>query len=395
MDTSRDRLEHKAAGVFQATFGRPPHVVASAPGRVNLIGEHTDYNDGFVLPAAIDRFVAAAAAARSDGKLVMFSDNLGTTESAPVDDLRAGSGAPWAAYLKGVAALMRTAGVRMDGADLCVTGDVPREAGLSSSAALELATAFALRTLFAASISAMDMVFLCQRAEHEFAGVRCGIMDQYVSCFGREGHALFIDCRSLDSKPVRLPHALRLVVLHTGVGRGLGASEYNLRREQCAGAVAALSTGLPQIRALRDVSPAQLDARASSLNPLLLRRARHVITENDRVGRAVEALHNLQLDELGKLMYDSHHSLRTDYEVSCDELDAMVDICARCDGVVGARMTGGGFGGSAICLAREDAVPGLAAHVEREYPARTGKKPTVSVCTAVSGARAAVFPPPP
>jgi galactokinase len=366
-------------------FGASPQVVASAPGRVNLIGEHTDYNDGFVLPAAIDRATAVAVGARDDDRLVM---NPGSAQDASFSLARLypSEQRAWTDYLTGVASLLQRRGTPLCGANVYVHGNVPRGAGLSSSAALELATAFALIALNGLAIPPVETARLCQQAEHEFAGVKCGIMDQFISCLGRKNHAMLLDCRSLAYEHVPIPAGVELVVCDTGVKRALAGSEYNQRREECNTGVRILRSKLAGITALRDVSPAQLHDLQGLLDPVVRRRCMHVVTENDRVRRSVRALREGNLSEFGKLMYDSHLSLRRDYEVSCPELDLIVDLCAESDGVYGARMTGAGFGGSAICLTKEGFAEGVIARLNAGYHGKNGEKASVYVCSIDDGA---------
>jgi galactokinase len=384
---SRDSIEQIAVSAYAKHFGVPPQVVASAPGRVNLIGEHTDYNEGFVLPAAIDRATAVAVGAREDDRLVM---NPGSAQDASFSlarlypsDRRA-----WTDYLTGVASLLQDRGVHLCGANMYVYGNVPRGAGLSSSAALELAAAFALIELNGLTIPPVDTAKLCQRAEHEFAGVKCGIMDQFISCLGRRNHALMLDCRSLAYEHVPIPPGVELIVCDTGVKRALAGSEYNRRREECNTGVRILSGKLGGVTALRDVSPALLHDLQELLDPVVRRRCMHVVTENDRVERSAKALREGNLSEFGKLMYDSHLSLRRDFEVSCTELDLIVDLCAASDGVYGARMTGAGFGGCAICLTKEGFTEGVIERLNAAYPGKSGRKASVYVCSIDNGARA-------
>lgn len=361
-------------------------MVASAPGRVNLIGEHTDYNDGFVFPAAIDRATAVAIGGRDDDRLVMYSGTVAGESAFPLDRLYPTERRSWTDYLVGVAALLQTRGEILRGANLCVHGSVPRGAGLSSSAALEMATAFALIGFNGLTLPPLDIIALCQRAEHEFAGVHCGIMDQFIACLGRRSHALMLDCRSLAYNHIPLPPGVTLVVCDTTVRRALASSEYNKRRQECSAGVSALAAKIPGLASLRDVSMEQLEEFGNLLDPVVRMRCRHVVTENARVTRSADALRRGDMSEFGKLMYDSHLSLRVDYEVSCRELDVLVDICAEADGVYGARMTGAGFGGCALCLVRDEDAPALLVRLQTEYPRMTGRTPSVHVCAIDDGA---------
>ncbi len=387
MSPTRDSIEQQAVSAYTKHFGRSPRAVASAPGRVNLIGEHTDYNDGYVLPGAIDRATAVAVGARDDDRLVM---NPGSAQDASfsLSRLYPSERRAWTDYLTGVASFLQVRGTPLCGANMYVYGTVPRGAGLSSSAALELATAFALIELNGLTIPPVETAMLCQQAEHEFAGVKCGIMDQFISCLGKRNHAMLLDCRSLAYEHVPIPPGVELIVCDTGVKRALAGSEYNKRREECNAGVRILSSKLPGITALRDVSPAQLHDLQGLLDPVVRRRCMHVVTENDRVGRSARALREGDLGEFGKLMYDSHLSLRRDYEVSCPELDMIVDLCAGADGVYGARMTGAGFGGCAICLVKEGCAEGVIARLTAGYHGKGGEKASVYVCSIDDGARA-------
>ncbi len=385
MEDSREVLAHHSAAVFRARYNSAPDCIVSAPGRVNLIGEHTDYNDGFVLPAAINRCTVIAASPRDDQNLVIHAEDLKSTMMLSLGDLTPRKNGAWSNYVAGVALLLQQRGAQLRGASMVIHGDIPRGSGLSSSAALEVASAYALMTLSDLDIPELEVIRLCQRAENEFVGVKCGIMDQFISCLGRKDHALRIDCRSLEYVRVPFPAGVRLLVCNTGVKRALASSEYNHRREECSEGVRKLAAFLPGIRMLRDVTPAQLERYASALDPVVHRRCRHVVTENARVEFSVAALKDGRLADFGRLMIESHMSLRDDYEVSCAELDAAVEICTGCEGVLGARMTGAGFGGCAICLVNEDSANAVIARLQREYPERTGRTPGILLCTLEDG----------
>jgi galactokinase len=378
-----DRVARVVAA-FRERAGRDPDGVWAAPGRVNLIGEHTDYNDGFVLPAAIDRLVLAAASRRDDGRLRLWS-----LQSEPPADLELAEVGPgkvegWAAYPAGVAWALGQAGVEVGGADLVVDGDVPAGAGLSSSAALECATATALADLEGAGLDRVTLAGLARRAENEVVGVPSGAMDQMVSMLGRAGHALFLDTRSLDTEQVPLPleaAGLRLVVIDTRAGHRLVDGAYADRRAACEAAAATL--GVP---ALRDATPAQVEAAADALGEEGLRRARHVVTENARVLEAVRLLRAGEPERLGPLLAASHASLRDDYEVSSPELDTAVEAAVSA-GAVGARMTGAGFGGSALALARADLVGRIDERVRAAFAAAGFGPPAVAAVVPSDGAR--------
>ena len=368
---------------FEQRFGHRPAFLARAPGRVNLIGEHTDYNDGFVLPMAIDREVAVVGAPRDDRRIRLYALNFDDEACFALDQLQRGEPAHWSDYPRGMAWALQEAGFDLVGFDGVLYGDVPIGSGLSSSAAIEMAVFMALAACQPA-LAGLDRVRaakLAQRAENAFVGVNCGIMDQFVSALGQAGHALFIDCRSLDYAPVPMPVGMAVVVVDTAAPRSLAASAYNERRAQCEAAARLL--GVP---ALRDLSPELFTQRRAALPALVAQRAEHVIYENRRVLDAVAALRAGDVATFGRLMNESHDSLRDLYEVSSAELDAVVEIARGVSGVYGARMTGAGFGGCAIALAKQTAVDALRNAVMREYPARTGRQPSIYVCTANDGA---------
>jgi galactokinase len=374
----------RVAAAFAERTGRDPDGVWAAPGRVNLIGEHTDYNDGFVLPAAIDRQVLGAAGRREDGRLRLWSLQAGPPADLALAEVGPGRVEGWAAYPAGVAWALGQAGVELGGADLVVDGDVPAGSGLSSSAALECATATALADLHGAGLDRAALAGLARRAENEVVGVPSGVMDQMVSMLGRAGHALFLDTRSLATEQVPLPleaAGLCLVVIDTRAGHRLVDGAYADRRAACEAAAAVL--GVP---ALRDATPEQVEAAAEALGDPGLRRARHVVTENARVLEAVAWLRAGELDRLGPLLAASHASLRDDYEVSSPELDTAVAAAVDA-GAVGARMTGAGFGGSAIALARADLVGRVAERAAEAFAAAGFGPPEVTAVVPSDGAR--------
>jgi galactokinase len=375
---------------FKARFGTAASIYR-APGRVNLIGEHTDYNDGFVLPAAIEFYCWAAAAPRGDGKLVIYSENFSETVEARLDSLSPLANKHWANYPLGVAWALRRAGKPISGADIYITGEVPLGAGLSSSAAVEVSIALALLQQSGDAEDRAELAKLCQKAENEFVGARVGIMDQFISCFGRASHALLLDCRSLEHEFVKLPANLQLVICNTMVRHELASGEYNTRRAECEEGVRILRIVLPEIRALRDVTLSQLEDHRHNLSPKVFARCRHVITENARVKSAVEAFRKGDIAALGPLLQDSHRSLRDDYQVSCRELDLMVEIAAAQPGLIGARMTGGGFGGCTINLVESAAVSNFRRDVAAAYSSKTGLTPEIYVSPASEGARHIAF----
>jgi galactokinase len=345
----------------------------AAPGRVNLIGEHTDYNDGLVMPVALDRFTRVLLTRRTDRRLVVHSQTVGKTAEASLDAL-----APrqdWSDYVFGIAALLQQAGIAVRGAELVISSNVPVGAGLSSSAALEVATAKALLATTDASLDSVALAQLCRRAENEFVGARVGIMDPYVALHGRPRHALLLDCRSLTHQLVPIPAGITLVVANTMVKHALAGSEYNKRRADCEAATRALASRLPHVRALRDVSSAQLEQHATVLTGVEHKRARHVVSENERVAATAAALTRGDIAALALLFSASHRSLRDDYEVSCAELDALVDAAADAPGVRAARMTGGGFGGCTVNVVDENCVDAFKAAVAASYQQRVGRAP--------------------
>lgn len=376
----RDRLYRQ----YATHFGRPPTLVIRSPGRVNLVGEHTDYNDGYVLPAAVDLGTWVAAAPRGGGRLRTVAARLGEADNVSLHDLRPQAGPTWTRYVRGMAALLQGAGCVLPGADLLIDGDLPLSGGLSSSASLELGVGLALAALAGFSITPRDLALLAQRAEHTFAGVLCGIMDQFAVALGQAGHALLIDCRSQDVELVPLCDTLRIVVLDSAVPRTLAGSAYNRRRAECAEAVRQLQAVHPEVQALRDADLAML--AAAGLEGVVLRRARHVVTENARVLECAAALRRGDLAALGPLLAASHASLRDDYEVSGPELDALVEIASGTPGVYGARLTGAGFGGCCVALADAARAEDAAAAIVQRYRQGTGRAGQAYVCAPAQGA---------
>ena len=359
------------ANQFAKRFGKQPDVVVRAPGRINLIGDHTDYNDGLVLPIAIDRSVLIAARRLDRPALEVeslhFGERLYLPLAAPLDKPES----PWARYMIGVAAMLRRQKIEPPGASLLIGGDLPPGAGLASSAALEVATALALLHLAEAKLTKVATATLCRRAEHEYADSPCGIMDQLCCVLARADHALLIDCRSMMSEPIplALPDAA-IVVMDTGVRHSIAGRQYALRRRECAAAVATIGDEHPKVTSMRHVTEENLEALSMPLDETLARRVRHAVTETARVVQAADALRGGDLSIFGCLMNESHASLRDDFEVSCEELDHLVAIAQKVPGVFGARMTGGGFGGCAIALAEADAVEKLTAAVRAGYDDR-------------------------
>ncbi len=359
-----------------------------APGRVNLIGEHTDYNDGFVMPAAIEFATIIAAAPREDRRLVISASGFGEAEfdlSQPQNRIAEHH---WSDYIVGTAVTLEKAGYHLKGANLLVESDVPSGAGLSSSAAVEVATALALTELSNLSPSKIELIKICQRAENEFVGMRCGIMDQFISTLGKASHALMIDCRSLDFTAVPLPGEVRLVICNSMVKHQHAGGEYNQRRIECEAGVKHFAKFKSGISALRDVSLAEFSQYKNGLPDVIARRCHHIISENERVRLATSALTENDVAAFGKLMNQSHVSMRDDYEISCREIDTLVEIAQATEGVYGARMTGGGFGGCTINLVKADFVEEFSGTLLEEYKNRTGIDCEIYVTSASDGATA-------
>lgn len=373
---------------FQKIFGASPDVVVRAPGRVNLIGEHTDYNDGFVLPAAIDRFVEFVGRRRADRTVRVHSTDFQDATEFSLDDIQKDSAHSWSNYLRGVSKFLESDGHRLTGAEIVFGGNVPREAGLSSSAAVEVASTVFWQRLMNLELDPVYVVKLSRRAENEFVGVPCGIMDQFISALGRKEHALFLDCRDLNYRHVPLRGDIKVVVCNSGVKRALAQSEYEVRLKQCRQSVAQLGTAGLAVKSLREVDSTDLETAGDALSELLLRRARHVVTENERTLEAVRVLEAGDIERFGELMNASHVSLRDDYEVSSKELDTLVELAWKQPGTLGARMTGAGFGGCTVNLVRSDAADAFAEAVARGYQQALGLKAEIHVCQASDGALA-------
>ena len=373
------------ANSFRQRFGQMPRIFR-APGRVNLIGEHTDYNEGFVMPAAIDLACRVAVAGREDHRLVVQSENLNESVNIDLEQSPVRRGR-WSDYVQGVAVMLEQSGRRLRGADLLIQSGVPIGSGLSSSAAIEVATGLALLSSSGLEIDRLELARLCQRAENEFVGARCGIMDQFAACFGQAGHALLLDCRSLEYRALPLPRELSLVICDSGIRHEVAAGEYNARRAECEAGVRTLARRQPAIRALRDATLEDLEHTHSELGDVVYRRCRHVVTENKRVLEAATALEQGDLQSLRRLMAESHRSMRDDFEISCEELDLLVELADKLPGVFGARMTGGGFGGCTINLVETARVAELTAQVAQGYERATGKPAKIYVCRAETGAQ--------
>jgi galactokinase len=377
MSSRLESLRH----AFRMQYGRAPSFFVRAPGRVNLIGEHTDYNEGFVLPMAIDRDVRLALAPRADRQVCVFSLNFQQTDRFSLDNLQQTETTAWSNYLRGVAWALQQAGFTLTGFDAVIEGNVPLGSGLSSSAATELATVTAFRTVGNLAVGPVQAALLSQTAENDFVGVKCGIMDQYISSLGQAGHALLIDCRSLAYEAVPLPIGVQFIIVDSGVRRGLVDSAYNERREQCEEGARRLG-----VKALRDVDPAQFDRLAADLPPLVAQRCRHVVEENARVLHGVAALQRGDVATFGLDMDKSHVSLRDLYAVSHPALDILVEIARAAPGCLGSRLTGAGFGGCTVSLALAEHVPAIVDTIRDEYPRRTGLTPQIYLSGAESGA---------
>jgi galactokinase len=376
-------LQERVTQEFEKRFGVLPEVIVRAPGRVNLIGEHTDYNDGFVLPMAIDRAVWIALRPRSDSYVVVHSlDFDDIAEFSPIEMVKEGDHhGQWAEYLKGVAWAMQEAGYSLQGWEGVISGDVPLGSGLSSSAAVEVATARAFIASSNQEWDAVEMAKICQIAENQWVGTQSGIMDQMISAAGIEGRALLIDCRWLSLDPVPLPPGTVVVILDTRTRHDHVTGGYNTRRAQCEEAAKFFN-----VPALRDVTIQQFQAAVDLLDPVIARRARHVITENDRTLEAAEIMRAGDATTLGQLMNASHVSMRDDFEISRDEVDQMVECAQAHEACYGARMTGGGFGGCVIALVRAEAADQFASAVAECYKAATGLDAIIYVSPAAEGA---------
>lgn len=369
---------------FKATLGYAPTHIVQAPGRVNLIGEHTDYNDGFVLPCAINYQTVVAAAKRDDNIVRVISVDYGNAQDEfdLTQEIAFQHDKMWANYIRGVVKCLLARGFQFTGADIAVSGNVPQGAGLSSSAALEVVIGQTFKVLFNLEISQAEIALNGQQAENEFVGCNCGIMDQMISAEGSQQHAMLLDCRSLETTSVSMPEELAVVIINSNKKRGLVDSEYNTRREQCE-AVAAIFG----VKALRDVTLEQFNQKSHELDPLLRKRARHVITENYRTLDAAQALSQHDMQRMGRLMAESNASMRDDFEITVSEIDTLVAMVKEVIGERGGvRMTGGGFGGCVVALVPHDLVASVQAVVDANYEAQTGLKAAIYVCQAMDGA---------
>ncbi|GAC1425060.1 MAG: galactokinase [Flavisolibacter sp.] len=357
---------------FRKLFKEEPLVVRS-PGRVNIIGEHTDYNEGFVLPAAIDKAIYVAIAPRKDAVISLYSEDFGKKFECPLTGLKP-SKEVWPNYILGVVDQLQKKGMQLGGFNLVLGGDVPIGSGLSSSAAVECATAFGLNHLFKLSLTSLALAQIGQKAEHEFAGVMVGIMDEFASVFGKKGHVIKLDCRSLQYEYVPLKmEGFKILLLNSNVEHLLASTEYNTRRQQCQRGVEIIQHHLPPVQSLRDVSLNMLDQWVQPQDELVYKRCRYVIEENERLLGACEDLKRGDMRSMGKKMFRSHEGLSKEYEVSCKELDFLVEAVSNKDEVVGARMMGGGFGGCTINIVKQDAIEPLIKELASKYKTTLGK----------------------
>ncbi|MCV9880048.1 galactokinase [Brenneria izbisi] len=379
-----DSLRQSAESVFIQVFGYAPNANIQAPGRVNLIGEHTDYNDGFVLPCAIDYQTVISAAVRQDSVVRVVAVNCDNQQDQ-FDLTHVIEHHPeyaWADYVRGTVKSLQARGLPLSGMDMVITGNVPSGAGLSSSASLEVAIGQTFKTLNNLDVSPLVLALAGQQAENDFVGCRCGIMDQYISAQGQAGHALLIDCRTLEGRAVRMLADVEIVIVNSNVRRGLVDSEYNTRRRQCEAAARYFG-----VNALRDVSLSQFAAGAAGLDPLVCKRARHVISENRRTLEAADALARQDARRLFTLMAESHVSMRDDFAITVPQIDTLVALIQDYVGKRGGvRMTGGGFGGCIVALIPSALTEEVIEVIEREYPARTGLTPSIYRCQASGGA---------
>ena len=383
---SLELMAGRASELFARCFGHPPRWLVAAPGRVNLIGEHTDYNDGFVLPMAIDRYILIAGDTNTSREVTLHSVTPGETATFSIRP-KVEAGEPgWSNYVRGVIAGFQTPGKKLAAFDAVIESNLPYGGGLASSAALEVAAASLLEAMTGQTLDPIEKALLCQRAEHDFAGVPCGIMDQFTSILGRENHALLLDCRSRTITPVAMTDpAVTVLIINTNVRHKLAETEYAKRQAQCEAAARIL-----KVAALRDATPAALDAARQQMDPVVFRRARHVISENERTLQAARAIQASDWATAGQLMYASHASLRDDYQVSCPELDVVVEIAqemGEAGGVIGCRMTGGGFGGCAVSLVKTEAVQRITRSLDAAYEKKTGTQARIFSSRPAAGAR--------
>jgi galactokinase len=384
MDMEQNEIIISISKIFDEKFGSKPLVIRS-PGRVNIIGEHTDYNDGFVLPAAIDKAIYVAIGKRDDNNILLYSKEFNEAHQVKITELKKCE-KQWANYILGVTAQILKRGIAIPGFNIVLDGDVPVGAGLSSSAAIECATGFALNELFQLQISKEDIVKMAQKAEHEYAGVMVGIMDMFASVFGKKDHVLKLDCRSLQHEHVPLKlEGIKIVLLNTNVKHSLASSEYNTRRKQCEEGVELIKKHHPEVNSLRDVTMEMLQQYVAPKNEIIFKRCKYVVEENIRLLSGCEDLRNGDIKSLGKKMFQTHDGLSKEYEVSCKELDFLVDYVRDYPGVLGSRMMGGGFGGCTINLVKDDAIEDLITEITTAYKQKMNLDLTAYVAKTEDG----------
>jgi galactokinase len=383
---SFDLMMDRTSELFRRCFGHAPRWIVAAPGRVNLIGEHTDYNDGFVLPMAIERYIVIAGDTNTKREVTLHSVTPGETATFNIRP-KVEPGAPsWSNYVRGVIAGFQKSGKKLPAFDAVIESNLPYGGGLASSAALEVAAATLLELMTGQTLDPIEKAVLCQQAEHDFAGVPCGIMDQFTSILGRENHALLLDCRSRTTTPVALTNPdVTVLIINTNIRHKLAEGEYAKRRAQCETAARVL-----QVAALRDATLEALEAARKQLESVVFRRAHHVISENERTLQAARAIQASDWTRVGQLMSASHASLRDDYEVSCPELDLVVEVAQQigeAGGVIGCRMTGGGFGGCVVSLVKTEAVQRITRNLDVAYEKKTGRQASIFSSRPAAGAR--------
>ena len=371
--------------LFKKQFNRNPQVLAEAPGRVNLLGEHTDYNDGFVFPAAIDRSMKVLAASREDDTVRVYSADFRKISLFSLSSIDKSSRETWSNYLRGVTDQLIKNGFTVRGGDFLISGNVPVGAGLSSSAAYEVAVAAAFREMFGLKLDNVQLALLSQAAERQFVGVQCGIMDQFVSANARISTALFLDCRDLTYKNIPLDSNISVFVCDSAVQRELNNSAYNDRRLECEEAARLLKAKFPEASALRDITLKGLEDNRNLLEKTLYKRAHHVISENERVLKGIGLLQDGNMSGFGRLLFESHTSLKDSFEVSCPELDLLVELAAGCEGILGSRMTGAGFGGCTVSLVESGKAENFKNNIKPEYDKRTGKNSRIYECMPSGG----------
>ncbi len=382
-------MERTLIQAFERVFGTPPEVFSFAPGRINIIGEHTDYNLGYVLPAALNLRSYFFLSRRMDDKVSIWAENFKEKEEFSLSEISFTEDGRWVNYIKGILWALEEKGFELRGVNGLIWGNVPLEAGLSSSAALEVSVVHGLHALFKLDIEPLEMVKIARKAENEFVGVQCGIMDQFISVFGQESKALFLDCETLDYElfPLRMiEEGLRIVVYETGVRRELASSEYNKRRQESSQALEVLKKS--GVRKYKEATLEKLEGMKNEMNDVVFRRARHVISENQRVKDAVQALEKDDFSRLGDLIFQSHESLRDDYEVSCPELDLLYEVAQEFPDCFGARLTGAGFGGSGIALVKKEGIPAFKEKLLEDAEKKGFPQPTFYVVEVGKGTQA-------